>query len=360
MYICVIVRRAYDTIKIEDMKLSRTAIIIVLLTALATAGCARKEQKQYSISGMVWNTAYHITYTGDRDLSDSIADVLNRVEMSLSPFKDNSLISRINRGENVKADPLTAMVFTASQQVSEASSGAFDPTLSPLINLWGFGYDNAQGEPTQTQIDSCMELVGILECRLNPDGTISKKSPGTTFNFSAITKGLGCNETARMLQRNGVNNYLIEIGGEIAAGGHNSEGVDWRIMVDAPVDSLPGAVPGIAVLNLTDCGVATSGNYRNHHRTADGKEIGHTISAATGRPYASNTLSATVIAPNAMLADALATTAMALEPEEALKVIDNFSDKTAVMLVTATPEGQIIMKSARFDTLGRPQTVTVQ
>lgn len=342
------------------MKLSKTALIIAFLAAVVAAGCAKKEQKQYSISGMVWNTAYHITYTGDRDLSDSIAAVLNRVEMSLSPFRENSLISQINRGENVKADSLTAMVFTASQQVCEASSGAFDPTLSPLINLWGFGYDNAHGEPTQAQIDSCMELVGILECRLNPDGTVSKKSPGTTFNFSAITKGLGCDETGRMLRRNGVSDYLIEIGGEIAAGGHNPEGTDWRIMVDAPVDSLPGAVPGIAVLNLSDCGVATSGNYRNHRRTADGKDVGHTISAATGRPCTGSTLSATVIAPNVMLADALATAAMALSPEEAVRVIDNFSDKTAVMLVTATPEGQKIIKSARFDSLGRPQAVTVQ
>ena len=292
---------------------------IVLLAALSS--CTGQGTYRSSEGG-VWNTLYHITYKSPVDLSDSIISVMKQVEMSLSPFADSSLISRINRGERLPADSMLLTVFRASQQVNRQSHGAFDPTISPLINLWGFGYRTTGTEPTQEQIDSLMALVGIAECGVAEDGTLTLKNPATEFNFSAITKGYGCDMVGEMLRRNGCDDFMVEIGGEIAMSGRNSRGQKWHIQVDAPVESDTSVIhQSLALIEVTDCGVATSGNYRNFKLTPDGK-VWHTISTVTGRPAETDVLSATVIAPSAMLADAFATSCMAMPAEEAIEMIE--------------------------------------
>lgn len=214
------------------------------------------------------------------------------------------------------------------------SGGAFDPTVAPLVNLWGYGYRSAGVEPTQQAVDSLMMLVGIRDCGITPDGYIRKKHPATEFNFSAITKGYGCDLVGEMLRRNGCEDYMVEIGGEIALSGMSPRGKEWRVMVDAPVYCDTAVVhERMAVVALTGCGVATSGNYRNYRDTGSGRTW-HTISTADGRPAVTDLLSATVVAPSCMLADAYATSCMAQTSDAAFRMLE-FVPGVAGMLVTA-------------------------
>lgn len=287
-----------------------------LAAAMSLTSCGGGTQWRQS-SGAVWNTVYNITYEADRDLSDSIQAVFRKVEMSLSPFNDGSLVSKVNRGEEVVADTLFRRVFDTSSQVCAKSGGRFDPTVSPVVNLWKFGYTGKVGadeswEPSQAQIDSALAFVGMLDCGIDDGGVIHKKHPSTTFNFSAVTKGYACDLIAAMLRRNGAKGAMVEIGGDVALFGHSPRGDKWRLQIDAPVDEADG-VPvhqRLEVLEVTDCGVATSGNYRNYHQSAGGR-VGHTIDPGSGRPCVTPLLSVTVVAPTCAEADAWATAAMA-------------------------------------------------
>lgn len=313
------------------MKRFQISAITILLILICLSACGRRQYR--SLNGGVWNTTYNITYNSENDLDDSILAVMRQVELSLSPFCDSSLISRINRGEDCRADSLLRRIFLSSVEVNRLSKGAFDPTVAPLVNLWGFGYKNSGVEPTQAMIDSVMPFVGIDECSIDADGHIVKKSPSTEFNFSAITKGYGCDLIGEMLRRNGCTDYLIEIGGEIALSGKNPRGEDWRIMIDAPIDNDTAVVhERMAVIQLGQGGVATSGNYRNY-RESDGKRSWHTISSADGRPAVTDLLSVTVLAQSAMMADALATSCMAMQADSALKMIEGI-EGVEVLLVT--------------------------
>ncbi len=313
--------------------MKRFQLLLAAIAGLVMIGCSGTKSYR-TAEGGVWNTVYRITYNSDRDLRDSILAVMKQVEMSLSPFAEGSLISRINAGEDVAADSLIIRVFTASQEVNRVSGGMFDPTVAPLINLWGFGYRETGVEPSQEVIDSLLPLVGIASCSIGEDRKVIRHAEGTEFNFSAITKGYGCDLVGEMLRRNGVSDYMVEIGGEIAAAGVSPRGKAWRVMVDAPIETDTAVVhERLAVIEITDCGVATSGNYRNYRETAEGK-VWHTVSPLTGRPAMTDLLSATVKAGTCMEADAFATACMAMDCRSALSMIESVPQVEA-LLVTA-------------------------
>lgn len=300
------------------MKIKVDVLALSVLVAVILAGCSPRRTERHC-GGSIWNTTYSVTYCSERDLSDSILAVMHDVEMSLSPFADSSLVSRINRGETVATDTLFRRILLASIDVNRLSGGAFDPTVSPLVNLWGFGFRDAGIEPTQVQLDSALRYVGIGRCVLNGDNLVAPA--GMEFNFSAITKGYACDLIGEMLRRNGSEDFMVEIGGEIALGGKNPRGEPWHIQIDAPVE---GAAPGaqaLTVIELGECGIATSGNYRNFHEK-NGRRTWHTIDPVTGRPVETTTLSATVIAPDCMLADALATACMAMPRLQAIAMVE--------------------------------------
>lgn len=304
--------------------------LTLLLTLLSTlTSCRNKEYR--AIEGMVWNTTFHITYCGAPDLTDSVYATLRRVEMSVSAFAPHSLVSRINRCETDTVDTDFAKVYREARDVWQLSSGYFDPTLSPLINAYGFGYQNSSTPPDQSHTDSILQFVGMEKTSLN--GThLVKQDPRTEFNFSAIAKGYGCDQVGEMFQRAGVDDYMVEIGGEIALHGRNPEGGLWRISIDKPVVSNTREIhESQTVLTLTDCGIATSGNYRNYHEQG-GRRVGHTFDPKTGRPALTDVLSATVIAPTCMRADALATACMSMGSERARLMAD--AHRLKVMLIT--------------------------
>ncbi len=314
----------------------RSVCLLVSVTLmLSVASCSGSKWR--GAEGVVWGTTYHITYKADADLHDSIISVMRAVEQSLSPFSGQSLISRINRGEDVEADTLIAAVFRGAAQVYGLSSGAFDPTVAPAVNLWGFGYKNGVECPTDEQTDSVRALVGFGSCFID-NGRIVTGRAGMEFDFSAITKGFGCDMVGKMLERNGCSDYMVEIGGEIALSGANRNGEPWHIMIDAPLECDTAVVHDrLAVVEVTGCGIATSGNYRNYRNTAGGK-VWHTIDPRTCRPAETATLSATVIAPDAMTADAIATACMVMDADSALAMAET-RDGVMIMLVVGRDDG---------------------
>jgi thiamine biosynthesis lipoprotein len=308
-------------------------ISILFCTLVAVlASCSNSEQ-WHSVEGATWGTTYHITYLADKSLDDSIVAVMRAVELEVSPFEPASVIAHINNHTSDSVSPMFATVFRESQRVNRISHGAFDPTLAPLINIWGFGYTHPDSLSCDSaEVARTLQLVGIADCSITADGKIVRKHHDTQFNFSAIAKGFGVDCVADMLRRNGCTDYLVEIGGEMSLSGSNPNGKDWRVQIDDPVASATQHRQ-YALVSLTDCCIATSGNYRNFHTLADGTRVAHTISAVTGYPVTTSTLSVTIIAPTCMTADALATACMAMPLDSARAMIAAEPNTSALFVV---------------------------
>lgn len=310
---------------------------------LFLSGCNRPAK---SIEGSVWNTTYHITYISDNDLSDTILAAIEVVDRSVNGFNSRSLVARINGGDTTAVvDKTFRDVLAVSQRISQASGGMFDPTVSPLISLWGFGYDGtAVNEPTASAIDSALTYVGIGRCRVTADGRLSMPR-GMTFNFSAVAKGYGVDAVAAALRRCGVKDYLVEIGGEVATSGVNALGKPWHVMIEAPVEGDGRVVSErLAVIEPDGRAVATSGNYRNF-KSIGGRKVGHTISPLTGLPVTTSTLSATVVAPDCATADAMATACMALGADEAMRFVEAISGADALLVIARGDTTEIVTTS---------------
>ncbi|MDE6286239.1 MAG: FAD:protein FMN transferase [Muribaculaceae bacterium] len=292
---------------------------LLAVIAACVAGCTRQAPQWHRDEGATWGTTYHIVYESTSNLHDSVRAVMSAVDASVSPFNPASRLSAVNAGRSDTLDAMLRSLMAESQRVCRLSGGAFDPTVMPLVDLWGFGPSGRGVEPSREQIDSALAAVGILDCTVDDAGRLTLKSPGTRLDFSAIAKGMGVDMVAAMLRHNGVENYMVEIGGEVALGGTNPRGKNWHIQIDAPVDD---ALPGHSGMRVAEIGggscVATSGNYRNYRTLADGTHAGHIISPMTGMPVHTSVLSATVVAPSCTTADALATAAMAMQPDSAL------------------------------------------
>ena len=318
----------------------RTIIGILAAAAgvisILSGGCGRSgngDSREYqNAEGMIWNTTYHVTYNGGSELKDSIMQVLNKVGASLNVFDETSLVSRVNVSDSTAVDTDFIRVYVESVKVNRLTDGAFDPTLGPLIEAWGFGKGHKATGDT-ARIDSLMKFVGIDKTRLSMD-TLVKDDSRIRFNFSAIAKGYGCDCVGEMLQRNGVEDWLVEIGGEISCRGKSPEGGKWRVSIDRPVMQKDRILhDSQCVVEVTDAGIATSGNYRNLQSDEKGQYYGHTISARTGRPARTDVISATVIGRTAMESDALATAFMAMGADDVKRL--NKSTRLSVMLVLA-------------------------
>ena len=185
-------------------------------------------------SGLVFGTVYHITYQSDEDLQADIEKELQKVDNSLSPFNKASIITQINNNKDVRVDPMFEEVFTLAEGISKETNGAFDITVAPLVNAWGFGFKNGT-EPTKAAIDSLRNLIGYEKVAL-VDGHIKKQNANTMLDCSAIAKGYGSDAVARLLKRKGINNFMVEIGGEVVTCGNSEKRVPWRIGVNKPND----------------------------------------------------------------------------------------------------------------------------
>ncbi len=297
---------------------------MMLLIPVLLLSCKQQQVKEYyRASGPIQGTSYNVTYHWHEDISKQIDSVLHVFNKSLSNFDKNSTISRINRNEISEADDLFLEMFIVAREVYDKTDGAFDITIAPIANFWGFGWTSYDRADTliQNDIDSLLQFVGMNKVRLSGNEVI-KSLPEIQFIGSAIAKGQSVDFLARYLQEKGIENFLIEIGGEIRCLGMNPNNEKWRIGIDKPVEgSGYHDRENQKILSLTDKSLATSGNYRNYIKY-DGKTLGHSLDPRTGYPAVNNLLSVTVITDLCIYADAWATAFMVLGLEKSLEIIE--------------------------------------
>lgn len=272
-----------------------------------------------TLNGNTMGTTYNITYLdpSERDFQVSIDSLLVVFNQSLSTYVPDSELSKFNQGDTLFFGlPYFLPVLQSSKAVYEITGGAFDPTVGPLVNLWGFGPTGPQLKDS-VNIDGMLELVGFNKISFD-SASVRKSKPGMYLDFSAIAKGYGVDVVAEFLQVKGIENLLVEIGGELVAMGVNEKGELWKVGINRP-DELGRADELYSIVALDNKAMATSGNYRNYYE-AGGVKISHTINPATGRPVNHNLLSATVLAGDCMTADAYATALMVMGTEKAIEL----------------------------------------
>ncbi|WP_296403455.1 FAD:protein FMN transferase [Psychrobacter sp.] len=306
---------------------------IVLSGSVIMSGCDQPPTYDY-IQGETMGTSYHISFQNPKgveqqEIQQAIDKRLQQINLSMSTYIKDSTISKFNRlgaGESISVDPDFIKVMSDSKQVYAQSGGAFDPTVMPLINLWGFGTvmtaERLQNPPNDSEIAKAKALLDFKGVKLDGDKLIKDK-PDVALDFSAIAKGYGVDVIAEVLHKDyKINNYMVEIGGEVSTSGINQKGQSWQIAIDAPIiDSTVSERYTLAAIrqptSTNNMHLATSGNYRNSI-VFNGRRYSHTIDPTTGQPIAGGAPSVSVIADTVSLADAWATALTAMPYEKAL------------------------------------------
>ena len=311
------------------------ALGFAVIAALVLLLLPNEPKKQYfHHQGNIFGTYYNIRYEGTKDLHEDIQRRLQAFDHSLSMFNPNSVISKINRNEQVVTDSLFEAMYMEAYRVSQLSDGAFDITVAPLVHAWGFGKktQDPKAKEQDINIDSLKALVGYEKIRLE-NHRITKDNEHITLDASAIAKGYACDIVADLLRQNGCNNLLVDIGGEVVLQGVNQKGEAWRVGISRPkIDAMGMEKELQEVIASNDLCMATSGNYLQYY-FVDGQRRSHTIDPRTGRPVQHSLLSATVIASSGMRADALATACMVLGEAEAIEMINNAEDAACYLIV---------------------------
>ena len=302
-------------------------------------------------AGTIFGTTYHITYQYDEDLQPELEARMKEVDNALSMFNKESIISKVNNNQPVELNEMFVEVFQQAQKISEDTNGAFDITVAPLVNAWGFGFKNEQ-MPDKHAVDSLMAIVGYQ--KVSYDGKhIIKRDPRITLDCSAIAKGYGVDVVARLLEEKGIDNYMVEIGGEVVTHGISEKRVPWKIGVTKPTDDpLQEGNELQTVLNLTDKAMATSGNYRNFYYK-NGRKYAHTIDPKTGHPVQHNILSATVLCDRCAIADAYATAFMVMGFEGARRILDKHPELMAYLIYDDKGENKVWYSPSLKDAVGQ-------
>ena len=344
-------------VSVSGSKKYITLIAIGMVVAVLVAAWAEAEDelKYHRNEGKVFGTYYNIRYKADVDLQDSIQAALTAFDNSLSMFNPHSTLSAINANRDTTTDAAFEAMFAEAERVHALSGGAFDITVAPLVNYWGFGTkDKGQWTKEKNAIDSIRTFIGFDKVAL-VDHKIIKQDPRVQIDGGAVAKGQACDMIAAMLRRQGCKNYLVEIGGEVVAHGINDKGSPWHVGITKPNLNNEGAEDELQeILDVTDICMATSGNYRNYYY-ADGERRSHTIDPRTGYPVQHSLLSATVVSTSCMRADALATACMVMGAKEALQMIESTND-AACYLIVAFKDRLAVMRSANWDEMMAQQT----
>ena len=294
---------------------------------LLLVSCTEKAVFQKN-SNLVFGTIYNITYQYADDLQAEIEAELQKVDGEFSMFNPQSTVARINGGDStVERSAMFREIFELAQTVNKETNGAFDIYVAPLVNAWGFGFKHDQ-LPTPQQVDSLLKIRDQMD-------------------FSAIAKGYGCDVVARLLRSHGIENFMVEIGGEVVLSGHNDKGQPWHIGVNKPVEN-PEDGDLQTVLSITDCAIATSGNYRNFYYK-DGQRYAHTIDPRTGYPVQHSLLSATVVAADCATADAYATSFMVLGLDSAQAVLNSHPELKAYLIYSDESGQMSVWRSETLD-----------
>ena len=315
---------------------TRTSGIIIFFVALfvGTVACQSNSSRiQTVIDGFAQGGTYHIVIIADSSyeyLKPDIDSLLDEIDRSVSLYNPDSRLSRLNRGETDTLDAFLTHCIREAEQISRESNGRYDITVKPLIAAYGFA---EQGPTQHPNIDSQMQWVGYEKISL--DGNLLHKThPNIQLDLNSIAQGATADYIGDWLKKLGLTDFLVEIGGgEIVCQGLNAKGMPWRVGIDRPIEGnmLPGAdlQERIAVRNV---GLATSGNYRKFYVDSTGRKIVHTVDARTGKPVISNLLSATIIAPTSLQADAYGTLCMILGLEASIEMLEHHPEMQAYLI----------------------------
>lgn len=293
-------------------------IFLVLAIAILIQACQNSPSKYIANQGLIFGTYYSIKYEHPegKDIQNEIDDELKRLTNIFSHYEQDATITKVNRNIHTQLEQEFITCFNRSMEISKITNGAFDITAGPLISAWGFGPEDRQ-KMTQEIVDSLKQACGYTKIKLQ-DGKIIKENPEMTINMSAIAKGYTCDLIGDFLTKNGCENYMIDIGGEIVAKGKNAKQKVWSIGIKVPNED-PFSTELNDVLMLPNRAMATSGNYLNFYEV-DGKKYAHTIDPISGYPVQHSLLSATVVANNCMTADAFATAFMVLGKDIGIEI----------------------------------------
>lgn len=321
-------------------------LAIVLLAAFGWRQKAQPAPTYFANKGTVFSTYYNIQYQAGADLHDSILAAFDAFDRSLSMFNSASVISRINHNQDTLTDAFFEQMWAEAEHVYTLSGGAFDITVAPLVNLWGFGFKNRE-QVTKEKIDSVLPLVGFEKVALR-EHHVWKADERMMLDASAVAKGQACDVIAALLASHGAENYLVDIGGEVVAKGLSRHGEPWRIGITKPIDDPTGESKALQeIIQTTDICMATSGNYRNFYYEG-GERRSHTIDPRTGYPVQHSLLSATVVASSCMRADALATACMVLGADEAKQMLEQAGDAAGYFIV-AQGDSTIVITTENFE-----------
>ena len=336
----------------------KSRILCIFLAVFWLSGCdlIGEDTDQYVLRGRTMGTTYTIKALHARGkvdqeaLYNDIKATLDDASDKFSNWQDESEISQFNNSSSTNWLSVSAPFFEVlqeSQRIHHQSGGRFDITLSPLIDIWGFGPNDDDKLPSEIEISSAMAHVGqsdLLEIKDNPPSIRKKRGP-VSISLSAIAKGYGADLIARSLEKHGITNYLVEIGGDLLARGVSERGTPWRIGIEKPD---VGGRSVQLVISVRDMGMATSGDYRNFIE-ADGKRLSHILDPVTGRPVTHNLTSVTVLAQTGMRADGLATALLVLGLADGLALAEEL--KIPAYFITREGDGFATKSSSAFDAL---------
>jgi FAD:protein FMN transferase len=309
-------------------------IFPVLIISAVFAGCISRRPVLESFTGLTQGSTYSIVYDNRINITpDSLKQqvelILHKIDKSMSVYDESSIISRINRNEDVPLDSFFLDVYNYSTLISRMSDGAFDITVGPLVRAWGFGPDERKSF-TEAKRDSLLHLVGMDKISL-VNGHLVKSLPGITIDVNAIAQGYTTDVVCRYFHSIGLTDYLVEIGGEVMAVGSKG-GAPWKVGIDRPEDN--NMTPGQnlqAILKISDLAVSTSGNYRKFY-IEDGVKYSHEIDPKTGDPARNSLLSATIVAPTCTMADGIATACMVIGKEKSIDLINAHPELSAYLI----------------------------
>lgn len=339
------------------MKLPNRVQMAYLLIALGIVAMSLRtylrsnEQKpSYTeLRGEIFHTYYHIKYDQQIDYSTLVDSTFQAFSHSLNPFEKTSLISAINRNESQQTDSMLRHVWRTSELIAERSGGRYDVTCSPLINAWGFGFDSLRHIDDYV-LDSLRQFIGFRTVQLAGKNLV-KSDPRTIIDFSSISKGYCSDLVGQELRKKGAKNYMVELGGEIAFAGLNPQGKPWTIGINKPIEDATGLsqeIELIVALDRSEGGLATSGNYRNY-KILNGRKVAHTIDPFTGYPIQTDVLSATILAPNCMIADGLATACMTMPSTEVPGFLSQFDSIDYLLILAGEDNDFRTMMSPGFE-----------
>ncbi len=307
-------------------------IPFLALLIIGTVVILKKQPPFRTNEGLVFGTVYKITYQHQDDLHQAIKEALLEVDNSLSPYNKHSIISHINHNVDTVLNEHFTHVFNLAQKISSETEGAFDITVAPLVNAWGFGFKHSIDIDSMT-IDSLQQIVGYQKIKLE-NNRIIKQNEQVMLDCSAIAKGYGVDIVAQTLDKKGVKHYMVDIGGEVVVKGKNPRMKTWRIGINKPIeDSLSVNQELQTILEVSNVGMATSGNYRKFYYK-NGKRYAHTIDPRLGYPVQHNILSATVLAKDCTTADAYATAFMVMGLEKSKAFCEEHPELNAYFICT--------------------------